>query len=291
VNIVAAALRPRVEAAQHDLVIDLPSEPVAVYADPVRLGQVIENFLTNAIKYTDPGGRIELSARLEGEEAVLRVRDNGIGMTADLLPAIWDPFVQAEPSGPRARSGLGIGLTLVRRIADLHGGTVEARSEGPGRGSEFILRLARAYQQAGPGLDTAPSTERPAEPPQVRRSVLVVEDNGDAATAMEILLQLQGHEVHVAHTGGDALRLAGAHGFDAVFLDIGLPDMDGYELARRLRGEVGLRDVLLVALSGYGGPNDRSRSRAAGIDAHVVKPMAQDVLNKLLSEPPVRPRP
>ena len=283
VTIVAAALQSRLEAAQHDLVIDLPPEPLIVYADPVRLGQIIENFLTNAIKYTNPGGRIELRAWQASDETVLRVRDNGIGMAADLLPSIWDPFVQAKPSGPQSRSGLGIGLTLVRRLVELHGGTVEARSEGLGRGSEFVVRLPRTHQQ-GEAPPAAPPTAQSAHPASDRRTVLIVEDNRDAATSMQMLLQLLGHEASVAHPGQDAVRLAAARPFHLIFLDIGLPDIDGYEVARRLRDDLGLRDVRLVALSGHGGEEDRRRSRAAGIDAHVIKPIVPELLEKLLAE-------
>ena len=282
VNIVAAAMQSRVEAAKHELVIDLPSEPLVVHADPLRLGQIIENFLTNAVKYTDPGGRIELSARQTEHETVLRVCDNGIGLAADLLPSIWDPFVQAEPSGPRSRSGLGIGLTLVRRLVELHGGTVEAHSDGLGRGSEFTVRLPRPHQEAAAAPAEPPSARSP-DLPGDPRIVLIVEDNQDAAASMQMLLQLLGHEASVAHTGQDALSLAAAHRFDLIFLDIGLPDINGYEVARRLRDNVGLRDVLLVALSGHGGEEDRRRSQTSGIDAHVVKPITPDLLKKLLA--------
>jgi two-component system CheB/CheR fusion protein len=288
-NIVAGVLRPRFETARHELVVDLPSEPIIVHADPVRLGQIVENFLTNALKYTDPGGRIELSATVEGDQAVLRVRDSGIGIAPEVLPSIWDPFFQAEPSGARARSGLGIGLTLVRRIVDLHGGTVEARSEGPGQGSEFTARLPRIYQPTAPAPEGAPAAEGTPVPEGARWTVLVVEDNLDAATTMQMLLQLLGHKAEVAYTGRAALRLAGAQRFDIVFLDIGLPDMDGYELARRLREETGLTDVPMIALSGHGGEEDRRRSRAAGIDTHVVKPMPPDVLARLLADLKYRP--
>jgi PAS domain S-box-containing protein len=272
VNRTVEAVHPLVETRRHELTVTLPPEPLRVDADPTRLEQIITNLLTNACKYTDPGGKIWLSAEREGDHAVLRVRDNGIGVRPDMLPRIFDLFVQAERRLDRAQGGVGIGLTLVRRLVEMHGGTVHAASAGPGQGSEFLVRL--------PALDAAPAargsgTAAPVTPPARRlppRRVLVVDDNEDAANTMAMLLELEGHEVRAVHDGSAALEAARQMHPEVVLLDIGMPGMDGYEVARRLRQDPHQAGVLLVAVTGWGQEDDRRRSREAGFDEHLVKP-------------------
>jgi PAS domain S-box-containing protein len=272
-------VRPLVEEREQTLSLSLPSEILWLEADPTRLVQVVTNLLHNAAKYTDPGGRIELSARREGSDAVIRIRDTGAGIAPELLPHVFDPFRQADRTLDRAQGGLGIGLTLVQRLVQLHGGTVTAHSEGPGRGSEFVLRLP-----AIPG--PPPERDGKKEPPEsmaAGKRVLVVDDNRDAASSLADLLELQGHEVCVAFDGSEALVMARQQRPQVVLLDIGLPGIDGYEVARRMRDVPGLRDAVLVALTGYGHEEDRRRSREAGFDRHLVKPVNVEDLDAALT--------
>jgi len=249
-----------------------------VEGDPERLEQIVENLVTNAAKYTPPGGRIEVEIDQQ-REAVLRVRDNGIGIAAEMLPRIFDLFTQGDIRLDRSQAGLGIGLTVVRRLVELHGGTVEARSEGPGHGAEFIVRLPGLPAIEPRGPDQPLSREAG---PSLR--VLVVEDNPDGADALRLLLELFGHRVRVAHDGPAALRAATAEVPDVVLIDIGLPGMDGYEVARRLREQAGLAHVTLVALSGYGREEDKARALAAGFHLHLTKPVDPDRLKALMAE-------
>jgi PAS domain S-box-containing protein len=276
----AEALRPQAEERNHELTIALPAGPLRVEADPARLEQVVTNLLTNACKYTDPGGRIGLSAERDGSEAVIRVRDNGIGIAPDLLTRVFDLFVQAERRLDRSQGGVGIGLTLVKRLVEMHGGTVRAHSAGPGQGSEFVVRLpALAEPAAGAPARKAEGGEAAAGLP--RRRVLVVDDNVDAADSLALLLKLSGQETRVAYDGPTALLVAEAFRPQLVLLDIGMPGMDGYEVARRLR-EQG-RKVPLVAVTGWGQEEDRRRSREAGFDHHLVKPVDPSALQQLLA--------
>jgi CheY-like chemotaxis protein len=270
--------RPLVEGRGHRLDVEAAAGPVWLDADATRVEQVLTNLLTNAAKYTEPGGRLRLAAGREGGEAVVRVRDTGIGIAPELLPRVFELFMQAHAGIDRGPGGLGIGLTLVKRLVELHGGTVEAHSEGPGKGSEFTVRLpaAPAPAPAGPGDRAAPS------PPRPPRRVLVVDDNRDAAHSLTMVLELDGHEVRVAHDGGAALELARDYRPEVVLLDIGLPGMDGYEVARRLRAE-GPGGGLLVAMTGYGQEEDRRRTREAGFDVHLVKPVEPQVIRDLLA--------
>jgi PAS domain S-box-containing protein len=275
------ANRPLIETRNHTLKVELPPEPVRMDADPTRLEQIFSNLLNNAAKYTMPGGHIGLSAVLEGDEAVVRVRDTGIGVPPDVLGRVFEPFVQSDGSLARSEGGLGIGLTLVRSLVEMHGGSVEAHSAGLGQGSEFVVHLpARAaIPSERPGAPLEPHPTAPAR--GVR--VLVVEDNVDAAESLAALLRLWNHDVQVVHDGYAAIDAAREQRPEVVLLDIGLPGLDGYQVARRLREDLGLDHALLVAMTGYGQPEDRRRSREAGIQYHFVKPVEPDVLRNLLS--------
>jgi PAS domain S-box-containing protein len=274
--------QPAIDAQGHELTITLPPVPVTVDADPVRLAQVLSNLLTNAAKYMESGGRIWLSAESQGGELVLRVRDAGIGIAPDLLPRIFDLFVQAEHGVGRAQGGLGIGLTLVKRLVELHGGSVTAHSEGLAKGSEFIVRLpAQPPKDSAASAGTGQKEVSPL-PAGLRRRILVVDDNVDAAESLALLLRLQGQVVRVAHDGPSALATAQAFQPEMVFLDIGMPGMDGYEVAQHLRQQPGLEHVMLVALTGWGQEEDRRRSREAGFDKHLIKPVEPEVLHRVL---------
>jgi PAS domain S-box-containing protein len=277
--------RALIEARNHTLEILLSAEPLHVEGDLTRLCQVVLNLLNNAAKYTPEGGRIRLAVAREDEQVVIRVQDTGIGISADLLPRVFDLFTQGDSSLDRSEGGLGIGLTLVRRLVEMHGGSVEACSEGPGRGSEFTVRLPRlAAPLQAKGVKDA---ERPQPAGPLR--VLVVDDHRDAAESLVILLRLWGHEVQSAHDGPTALAMAAAYRPDAVLLDIGLPGMNGYEVAERLQELPGWGNVMLVALTGYGQEEDRRRSRAAGFDRHLIKPVDPASLRRLLAPAPVTP--
>ncbi len=281
--VVAAAVeacRPLLDARKQELTVSL-APALRVTADPTRLAQVVGNLVNNAAKYTPEGGHVWLTAEGGRGEAVLRVRDDGIGISAEALPRVFDLFLQAEPGLQHAQGGLGIGLTLVKRLVELHGGTVEAHSGGPGQGSEFLVRLP-CLAEAPP----APEEKVPRVGALIRsRRVLVVDDNVDAAVSLAMLLRLASHEVHVAHDGATALQAAHAFRPDVVLLDIGLPGgMTGLDLAPRLRQVPGLERVLLAALTGYGQEEDRRRALEAGFDVHLLKPADLDVLHALLAE-------
>jgi signal transduction histidine kinase len=277
---------PLVEAAGLELKVVEPSEPILLYADPVRLIQVIANLLNNAAKYTERGGRVVISAGAEGSDAVIRVCDTGIGIPPEMQKRIFDMFVQVEPTPDRARQGLGIGLTLVKRLVELHGGTVTARSEGPGHGSEFTVRLpAFADQRAPRAAATAPPVSGERRKSDLARfRVLVVDDHHDAGDSLATLLRLLGHQVRVAYEGASALEAARIFHPQIALLDIGMPGMDGIELGRRLRGEPELDAMLMIALTGYGREEDRRRSSEAGFNAHLVKPVDIAALNALIAQ-------
>jgi CheY-like chemotaxis protein len=265
--------------------VSLPAEPVYVEADPTRLQQVVGNLLSNAAKYTDPGGDILLTVRQEGGDVALRVRDTGIGIAADVLPKIFDLFVQAERRLDRSLGGLGIGLTLVRRLVEMHGGSVTAFSDGPGTGSEFVVRLpALPEAQKGELLRQQSGDRQPAAPTAPRR-ILVVDDNVDAAESLAVLLRLEGHEVRVAADGPAALAAAQAGPPQMVVLDLGLPGLDGHEVARRLRALPGAKDALLVALTGWAQEEERRRCHEAGFDGHLPKPLEWEALRQFLAHP------
>jgi PAS domain S-box-containing protein len=272
------ASRPLMEARRHELRVHLPAEAVRVEADTTRLAQVVANLLTNAAKYTPEGGHIQLTVEAGPGEAVIRVRDNGMGMSAELLPHVFDLFTQGDRSLARSEGGLGIGLTLVKSLVEMHGGTVEAHSEGPGKGSEFVVRLPPLPAGA---LKTAEEEKGRHAPSPCR--VLVVDDNKDAAESLALLVQVAGHEVRTAHDGPTALEVAKTFRPEVVFLDIGLPRMDGYEVARQLRRQPGLEKVVLAAVTGYGQEEDRRRTHEAGIDEHLVKPVDPTELEKVFA--------
>jgi CheY-like chemotaxis protein len=271
-----------IESAGHELVVSIPAEPIAIEGDSVRLTQVFANLLTNAAKYTNPGGRIQISARQVGEHAVVRVRDNGIGILPKHLDSVFEMFMQVDRSSRHSQGGLGIGLTLARSLVAMHGGQITAHSSGPGTGSEFVVTLpARARSDLVPQSDAAPA-RLPA------RRVLVVDDNRDAADTLSTLLGALGVTVAIAYSGRDALDAIATFGPDIVLLDIGMPDMDGYETSRRIRAKYA-NDVLLVALTGWGQDEDLRQSRAAGFDHHLVKPPDIERLREILSEPAGQP--
>ena len=301
--------RPAVDANRHQLAIALPPEPIDVEADVVRMAQVLANLLNNAAKFTPEGGQIWLTVSREIDDVAISVRDSGPGMSAELLPRVFDLFAQGEQELGRVYGGLGIGLTLVRSLAELHGGTAEARSDGPGKGSEFIVRLPfvaetpapaqpprepRADERDGAAKHAAPGVSVPTVPLRDRHSkqkrpsllpspVLVVDDYEDAAAALSMLLRALGAAVHVAHSGEEALAALDTHRPGVVLLDIGMPGMDGYEVARRIRELPDHRDVTLIALTGWGQETDRRRSREAGFDHHLLKPVDFRALEELLT--------
>ena len=262
------ASRPLVEAAGQTLTVASPRPPIRLSADAVRLGQVFGNLLNNACKYTDQGGSIAVRVERHGDEAVVTVSDTGAGIPADRLRGIFDMFMQVETSRERSQGGLGIGLTLVRRLAEMHGGSVEAHSAGAGQGSQFVVRLPIAIETSA----TAPSPPA-ARAAAERRRILVVDDNRDAAASLAMLLELDGHSVVTAHDGSAALIAAETHRPDVALLDIGLPVMDGAEVCRRIRQQPWGRGMTLIALTGWGQAEDRSRTREAGFDGHLVKPV------------------
>jgi PAS domain S-box-containing protein len=272
----ADSARHWIDSHGHELILDLPSAPVRTVADEERINQVLANLLNNAAKYTPLGGHITVSLEVSGGEAEIRVRDTGIGISPDLLETVFDLFVQGERSLARTEGGLGVGLTLVKQLVHLHGGSVEARSEGPGRGSEFVVRLP------APPVSDERSSLAPAEMPTGSNRVLIVDDNTDAAEMLSILLKEFGHDVRVASDGSTALSLAQDFAPNFVLLDIGLPEMNGYEVARRMRRMPGLQDVTYIAVTGYGQPSDRAESARSGITHHLVKPVDAFELQRLI---------
>jgi len=270
------AAHPLMDQRRHELTVSLPPEPIWLVADAARLEQVVVNLLTNAAKYTDEGGRIWLSVKKEEDECVLCVRDTGVGIAPDLLPRIFDLFTQAERSLDRSQGGLGIGLALVQRLVELHGGRVEVHSS-LGKGSEFVVRLplsTLAAPLAEPKVAVAPLGPS--------RRVLVVDDNQDAARSLAMLLKAAGHETATAYDGPTALKTAAACKPAVVLLDIGLPGLDGYEVAKRLRQQPALENLTLIALTGYGNEADHRRSKEAGFDHHLVKPVEFPKLQAIL---------
>jgi len=267
VDDVLQSLRPAINDRRHSVSVDLPDESVIVNVDPTRMAQVLSNIIGNAIKYTPAGGRISVSASAADGLASLTIADNGIGMAPELVPRIFDLFVQGDRALDRREGGLGVGLTIAKRLVDLQGGTLTAASEGPDAGSRFTIGLPLA---AEPPDATAPSGDPRA--PTARR-VLIVDDNRDASEALAALVVTLGHDVRTADNGNEALSAATTWRPDVMLLDIGLPGMDGYEVARRLRENPALDDMQLVACTGYGGEDDLRRMKEAGFDTHLIKPV------------------
>jgi PAS domain S-box-containing protein len=278
-GIVARAIetsRPLIDARHHHLAVSLPTDPVRVEGDAARLAQAISNLLNNAAKYTDDGGEIQLRVEVDRGEAVIRVRDNGIGIAGEDLARVFDLFQQSDRTIDRAQGGLGIGLTIVKKLVEMHGGCVAATSEGAGRGSEFMLRLPLAH-----AADEARLAQRMARSPvraRRRSRVLVVDDNVDAATSLALLLKLDGHDVKLAHDGPGALSAARGFTPQVILLDIGLPGMSGYEVARELRRDPAFAETTFIALTGYGQAEDRRKSKSAGFDHHLTKPIDDEAL-------------
>jgi PAS domain S-box-containing protein len=278
VNRTLASMRAAGSFEGHDVAVEV--QPVWIEADEVRIEQIVTNLVGNAVKYTPAGGSVRISVKASNSAAVLEVEDTGIGISEDLLPHVFDLFVQGARSLDRTEGGMGIGLSIVRRLTELHGGTVSASSKGPDRGSRFTVRLpamARPTrsQQNAQGLSGA-GVER--------LKILVVEDNLDALATLKMLLVAKGHEVHGVMTGKEALEYASRITSDVAIIDLGLPGMDGYEVARQLRRKVGGDSTYLVALTGYGSPRDRKLSQRAGFDAHLLKPLDYEKLTSLLRE-------
>ncbi len=277
------AIRSLLDARRHTLTVTLPDDPIWIEADPARMRQVLTNLLDNAIKYTDPGGTIEISAERDGDDAVIRVQDNGIGIEPDMLPRIFDLFAQADRSIGRSRGGLGIGLTLSQTLVALHGGQIHAESAGLGCGCAIVVRLKVAPLIPSHSAPTVPAAMRA----QTRsRAVLIVDDNKFAADSLASVLELAGHQPRVAYNGQDALALIDSFVPEVVLLDIGLPGMDGFEIARQMRRHKNLKGVLLMAVTGYGHDEVLQRSAEAGFDHHLVKPLDLDALLTMLKEAP-----
>jgi len=277
-------VQPLIQARGHELTSEIPAGALRINADPLRLTQAFGNVLGNAAKYTERGGRISLSVCQQGTDVEIRVRDTGIGIPAEQLPRIFDLFTQVRSD--HSQSGLGIGLALVRRLLQMHGGTITAHSEGPGQGTEFLIRLPLLLEttQAANGEN---STTASGDAPPVRRRILVADDNADALETLATVLELGGHEVFSAANGSLALESAERHLPEVALLDIGMPLLDGYEVARRIRAQAWGQRITLVALTGWGQDADRRRSRDAGFDSHLVKPLDLDKLTQLLARLPV----
>jgi PAS domain S-box-containing protein len=279
----AETAQPVLDARGHELVLSLPRGPLQVNGDLVRLSQVVANLLTNAAKYTPQADRIWLTVESDGPDVVLRVRDRGVGMTPELLPRVFDVFVQGDASLARSQGGLGLGLALVRRIVAMHGGSVTATSAGPGHGSEFVVRLPRLVQGGAMPSAGAACRPEPRVTDALRRRVLVVDDNVDAAESVAAILKLSGYAVRCAYDGTSALQLAQSYKPDVVVLDIGLPDITGYEVARQLRAQPQFEHLPMVAVTGYGQDADRRQSREAGIDEHLTKPVDPAALQAFIA--------
>jgi PAS domain S-box-containing protein len=274
--------RPLLEEAKHELTVRVPPQPLCIVGDSTRLAQVLSNLLNNSAKYTPAGGQIGLTVERQDRHVAIRVRDNGVGIPADMLPGVFELFTQDDRSLHRAQGGLGIGLTLARRLVEMHGGTIEAHSAGEGTGSEFVVRLPLASDDAKPPPDGAREGGAAAARPPARH-VLVVDDNQDSAESLGTLLKLLGHEVRTAHDGPSALETAREFRPEVVLLDIGMPGMNGYDVARRMRTMPEVRDALLVAQTGWGQDDDRRQSKEAGFNDHLVKPVDLDDLQRLLA--------
>ncbi len=275
------ASRPFIEESQHKLVLTLPREPVLLNADLVRMAQVLSNLLNNAAKYTNSGGTISLRAERLGGEAVISIRDSGIGIPAELLPKVFDMFMQGDRAMTRTHGGLGIGLTLVKRLVEMHRGSVEARSEGKDKGTEFLVRLPAVIDPRNREREVLPSAEAI---PKSNRRILIVDDNELSANSLSILLEMAGNETRTAYDGAEAVVVAENFRPDVVLLDLGLPTIDGHETCTRIRQQPWGKEIIVVALTGWGQAEDRRRSSEAGFDRHIVKPADPVELMKMVAE-------
>jgi len=278
------ASRPLLDAAGHELRLVLPANPIYLHADAVRLTQVFDNLLNNAGKYTSPGGTISVTADREDGDAVVTVEDTGVGIPADKLESIFDMFMQVDRSMEHSQGGLGIGLTLVKRLVEMHGGSVAAHSAGQGQGSRFTVRLPTTSESA---TAATPGAAVASDGHDARR-ILIVDDNRDAAASLSMLLTITGHETHVVHDGLSAVEAADTHRPEVILLDIGLPELNGYEVCRRVRAQAWGKDMAIIALTGWGQAEDRRRSHEVGFDGHIVKPVDYEALMTLLRSLPPR---
>jgi CheY-like chemotaxis protein len=270
-------VQPLLEARKHELLVSVTPGALWLEADPTRLEQILLNLLNNAAKYTDNGGRISISAELAGKDVVIEVRDTGIGISPEKLPQMFELFAQGNPTLARSEGGLGIGLTLARSLAEMHGGTVSAASGGPDQGSEFAVRLPAATKPAPRSGEQQRNRSQ-----RLNLRVLVVDDNPDMAHALARLVKLLGHDVHVAQDGPTGLEAARSYRPDTVLLDVGLPGVNGYDVARQLRCEGCTKEARIIAITGYGREEDRTRCFEAGFDSHLVKPVELSELLSLL---------
>lgn len=269
---------PLIDGAGHTVTVQFPDEPVTLYVDPTRIAQVLSNVLNNAAKYTPAGGALRLEAEtMETARVTIKLTDNGVGIPADMLESVFELFTQVRGDNAAHSSGLGIGLALARSLVGLHGGSIRAYSEGLGRGCTFVIELPTAEATASMA-DLSHATA----PTGNKRAILVVDDNVDASESLTLLLQMDGHDVRVAHTGREALAVAQAQRPDLLFLDIGLPDISGYELAKSMRQIPGVERAALIALTGWGAARDQQRAKDAGFDLHLTKPVDSDDLQKAL---------
>jgi CheY-like chemotaxis protein len=271
--------RPLIEAAGHEFRLELPEETFHLDADPVRLAQVFANLLNNAAKYTPNGGRIRIKAERRGPALAVSVEDDGMGISPDMLPRLFDLFSQAPLALAHSKGGLGIGLSLVKGLVEMHGGRVEAQSDGPGRGSTFTVYLPI---DDGSG---AVQSEESEQASGLERRILVVDDSRDTANSMSTLLRLMGHTVHTAYDGEEAVLAAERYRPDVVVLDIGMPRLNGYDACRQIRAKTWGKGMFIVAVTGWGQETDRQQSQAAGFDGHLVKPVQQSELAQVLNAP------
>ena len=275
------ASKPRLETARHRLSVSFAEQPVQLYADPVRLTQVFVNLLNNACTYTEDGGEIRLNVGLDGQQAVVSIADTGVGIATRHLPHLFDKFMQIDDDAVERKAGLGIGLWLTRELVENHGGSIVALSDGPGRGSEFVVRLP-VLTHGAPATRSQETQPEPAA--EIHRRILVVDDNRDAVTSLAMFLRVSGNDVETAYDGVAAVDLAGRFRPDVILLDIGMPVLDGYGACRRIRQLPGGKEMLIIALTGWGQEEDMRKTREAGFDAHLVKPISPDTLGKLLHE-------
>ncbi len=273
--------RPTADVANQELIVSIPPEPLYLNADSVRLAQVFGNLLNNACKYTEQGGRIWLTAERQGSDVVVRIKDTGVGIPPDMLAIVFEMFTQIDHTLERSQGGLGIGLTLVKRLVEMHDGTVTTHSEGQGHGSEFVVRLPILIEVPKAPQFPSPDGDNPSQMP---RRILVVDDNRDAAKTMAILLRLTGNDVEMAHDGMEAVERAETYQPDLILLDIGLPKLNGYAVCRAIREQSWGKEIVMFALTGWGQEEDRRKSKEAGFDGHLVKPVEYAALVKVLAE-------